>query len=224
MSRIKTKPLPQIFPEMFLFSVYGVCIICAIIGQFNGGIVAINSHGNLGTGLLSFDGGPLEALAAGGGIDSREAVTLDAGGGGTFLADSGTTLTLSGAISDVGSLTKKGAGTLILTGTDTHSGDTNVALGRLQADSSTALSQTGLSVDPGLKLPVPRGAEAVKSAVELRQAWKAELAHRRNFSRTGRPADGAVHPRPVSFPVHVYHRVRVFMARIANVQVIHHKA
>ena len=36
MSRIKTKPLPQRFPEMFLLSVYGVCIIGAIITQFNG--------------------------------------------------------------------------------------------------------------------------------------------------------------------------------------------
>jgi autotransporter-associated beta strand protein len=220
MSRIKTKPLPQRFPEMFLLSVYGVCIIFAIIAQFNGGIVAINSDANLRTGPLSFDGGtPLEALAAGGGIVSSKAVTLDAGGG-TFLADSGTTSTLSGAISDVGSLTKNGAGTLILTGTNTYSGDTNVALARLQAGSSTALSLTGSSVEPGSKLPAARGAEAFKSVVELRHAWKAEPAHRRNFLRTGRPADGAVHPRPVSFAVYVYHRVRVFMARMANAQAI----
>ena len=218
MSRIKTKPLPQRFPEMFLLSVYGVCIICAIIAQFNGGNVAINSAGNLGTGPVSFDGGTLEALAAGGGIVSSKAVTLDAGGG-TFLADSGTTSTLSGAISGAGSLTKKGAGTL--TGTNTYSGDTNVVLARLQAGSSTALSLTGSSVGPGLKLPAARGAEALKSVAELRHAWKAELAHRRNVSRTGRPADGAVHPRPVSFPVHVYHRVRVFMARMANAQANH---
>jgi autotransporter-associated beta strand protein len=198
---------------MFLLSVYGVCIICAIIAQFNGGIVAIKSDGNLGTGPLSFDGGTLEALAAGGGIVSSKAVTLNAGGG-TFLADSGTTSTLSGAISGAGSLTKNGAGTLILTGTNTYSGDTNVALARLQAGSSTALSLTGSSVEPGLKLPVARGAEALKSVVELRHAWKAELAHRRNFSRTGRAADGAVHPGPVSFPLHVFDRVRVFMAHL----------
>ena len=131
-----------------------------------------------------------------------------------FLADSGTTSTLSGAISGAGSLTKNGAGTLILTGTNTYSGDTNVALARLQAGSSTELSLTGSSVEPGLKLPAVRGAEALKSGVEFRHAWKAELAHRRNFSRTGHPADGAIHPRPVSFPLHVYHRVRVFMAHL----------
>lgn len=207
MSRIKTKPLPQRFPEMFLLSVYGVCIICAIVAQFNDGVVAINSAGNLGTGPLSFDGGTLEALAAGGGIVSSKAITLDAGGS-TFLANSGTALTLSG----VGSHTKNGAGTL--TGTYTYSGDTNVALARLQAGSSRELSLTGSSVEPGLKLPAVRGAEALKSGVEFRHAWKAELAHRRNFSRTGHPADWAIHPRPVSFPLHVYHRVRVFMAHL----------
>ena len=220
MSRIKARPLPQRFPEMFLLSVYGVCIICAIIAQFNAGIFAINSDGNLGTGQLSFDGRTLEALAARGGIVSSKAVTLDAGRG-TFLADSGTTSTLSGAISGVGSLTKNGAGTLILTGTNSYSGDPNVALARLQAGSPTALSRTGSSVEPGLKLPAARGAEALKSVVELRHAWKAELAHRRNVSRTGHPADGAIHPRPVSFPLHVYHRVRVFMAHLTfNVRVL----
>jgi len=107
--------------------------------NFNAGILAVTSDGNLGTGALSFNGGTLEALAAGGGITSSKAVTLNAGGG-TFLADSGTTSTLSGSINGVGSLTKNGTGTLILTGANTYSGDTNVALGTLQAGSSTALS------------------------------------------------------------------------------------
>src|SRR5271166_5355040 len=107
--------------------------------NFNAGILAVTSDGNLGTGALSFNGGTLEALAAGGGITSSKAVTLDAGGG-TFLGDTGTTSTLSGSINGVGSLTKNGTGTLILTGANTYSGDTNVALGTLQAGSSTALS------------------------------------------------------------------------------------
>jgi predicted RNA-binding Zn ribbon-like protein len=48
---------------------------------------------------------------------------------------------------------------------------------RLQAwaDVIDWLSLAGLSVDPGLKLPAPLGAEALKSVLELRQAWKAEL-------------------------------------------------
>ena len=38
------------------------------------------------------------------------------------------------------------------------------------------LSRRGLSADPSLNLPASRGVEALKSAVELRRAWKAELA------------------------------------------------
>ena len=56
--------------------------------SFNAGILAVNSDTNLGLGTLSFNGGTLEALAAGGGITSAKAVTLNAGGG-TFLADTG---------------------------------------------------------------------------------------------------------------------------------------
>jgi outer membrane autotransporter protein len=109
--------------------------------SLNGGTVAVNSDGNLGTGALTFDEGTLEALAAGGGITSSKGVTLDAGGG-TFLADTGTTSTLSGAISGVGSFTKDGAGTLILSGVNTYSGATNVVAGTLEAGSTTAFSSS----------------------------------------------------------------------------------
>jgi fibronectin-binding autotransporter adhesin len=107
--------------------------------SFNGGILAVNSNGNLGTGPLSFNGGTLQALAAGGGITSTKAITLNAGGG-TFLVDAGTTSTLSGGIGSVGSFTKNGLGTLILEGANSYSGVTNVALGTLLAGSTTGLS------------------------------------------------------------------------------------
>jgi predicted RNA-binding Zn ribbon-like protein len=44
------------------------------------------------------------------------------------------------------------------------------------ADVIEWFSLTGLSKDQGSKLPAPRGAEALRSVVELRQAWAAELA------------------------------------------------
>ncbi len=47
---------------------------------------------------------------------------------------------------------------------------------RTWADMVDWFSLTGLSVDPGLKLSAARGAEALESVVDLRQAWKAELA------------------------------------------------
>lgn len=65
--------------------------------NLNAGILAVSSDANLGTGPLSFNGGTLEALAAGGGLTSAKAINL-AVGGGTFLADAGTASTLSGAI------------------------------------------------------------------------------------------------------------------------------
>jgi len=118
--------------------------------DINGGILAVNSDANLGaaplglgTGPLSFDGGTLEALGAGGGIISSKGITLNAGGG-TFLADAGTTSTLSGAISGVGSLTKDGLGTLALTvaltGTSTYGGDTIVKGGTLTIQSGGTVS------------------------------------------------------------------------------------
>jgi fibronectin-binding autotransporter adhesin len=79
--------------------------------NLNGGILAVNSDANLGTGALSFNGGTLEALGGGGGITSSKSVNLAAAGG-TFLADAGTASTLSGAITDVGGWTKTGPGTL----------------------------------------------------------------------------------------------------------------
>ena len=99
--------------------------------SFNGGIVAVDNEGNLGTGALSFNAGTLEALAVGGGITSSKAITLDAGGG-TFLADAGTTSTLSGVISGVGLLTKDGLGTLTLTGANIYTGGTTINAGTLQ--------------------------------------------------------------------------------------------
>jgi outer membrane autotransporter protein len=109
--------------------------------NFNGGILAVNIDGNLGTGPLSFNGGTLEALAAGGGIISSKAITLNIGGG-TFLADAGTSSILNGTISGVGSLTKNGLGVLTLTGANTYSGPTTITGGNLIVDGSIASVQT----------------------------------------------------------------------------------
>jgi fibronectin-binding autotransporter adhesin len=118
--------------------------------NFNGGILAVNSDSNLGTGPLSFDGGTLQALAAGGGITSSKAVSLAAGGG-TFLADAGTVSTLSGVISGAGAWTKAGSGTLILTGTNSYAGGTTIDAGTLQLGAGgTTGSIVGDVVDDGI--------------------------------------------------------------------------
>jgi predicted RNA-binding Zn ribbon-like protein len=46
---------------------------------------------------------------------------------------------------------------------------------RVWADVLAWLSLAGLSTDPALQIPTSRSAEAVKSVVQLRRAWKAEL-------------------------------------------------
>lgn len=98
--------------------------------NLNGGILAVASDGNLGTGGLTFNSGTLEALTVGGGITSAKTVLLN-GGGGTFLSDPGTVSTLSATISGVGSLTKTGTGSLFITGTGTYSGGTVITGGAL---------------------------------------------------------------------------------------------
>jgi fibronectin-binding autotransporter adhesin len=116
--------------------------------SFNGGVVAVNSDSNLGTGSLSFNGGALEALATGGGITSNKVIALNPGGG-TFLADTGTRSMLSGTISGPGSLTQTGGGTLILSGTNTYSGGTIVNAGTLTVNNAQALGFGNVVVNGG---------------------------------------------------------------------------
>jgi fibronectin-binding autotransporter adhesin len=115
--------------------------------NLNGGVLAVNSDANLGTGPLSFNGGTLESLAAGGGLTSTKAVTLAAGGG-TFLADVGTDSTLSGTITGQGALTKAGPGGLTLTGAKTYTGGTIISAGTLALNGGE-LAPTGAVVDNG---------------------------------------------------------------------------
>ena len=118
--------------------------------NLNAGILAVASDSNLGTGALSFNGGSLEALAAGGGITSSKAITLNAGGG-TFLADARTASTLSGAITGTGAWTKTGPGTLTLTGVNTYTGGTTISAGTLQlGNGGTTGSITGNVANNGV--------------------------------------------------------------------------
>jgi len=98
------------------------------IGQ--GGTVAIGSSTNIGTGTLQFYDGVLRTTGT---MTLANAVSLQTtGGGGTFNTDSGTTLTLTGAVSGGGALLKTGTGTLVLDGISTYTGGTTVSAGTLQ--------------------------------------------------------------------------------------------
>ncbi len=85
------------------------------------GTLSINSDSVLGTGGLSFDGGTLQTGASL--TDSRSVVLQSLGG---VFDTAGTTSTLAGLISGVGSLTKISSGTLVLSGANTYTGGTSV--------------------------------------------------------------------------------------------------
>ena len=104
------------------------------------GTVSVSADANLGvaSGSLTFDGGTLETTAS---FDSSRAVTLEAGGG-TIDTEVGT-LTLSGVVGGSGALTKTGDGTLVLTGTNTYSGGTNLDAGTVSVSRDENLGNAG---------------------------------------------------------------------------------
>ncbi|WP_367198537.1 autotransporter-associated beta strand repeat-containing protein, partial [Amorphus sp. 3PC139-8] len=82
---------------------------------------------------LELSGGTLSTTAS---FDMARAVNLTGSTGGFDVA-SGTTLGLSGTVSGSGALMKSGAGTLVLTGTNSYTGGTQVAAGRLIGDTGS---------------------------------------------------------------------------------------
>ena len=107
------------------------------ITYLNAGILQVDTGSNLGTGTLAFNGGTLQTTT---GFSTSRAVTLGANGG-TFQVDSGT-MTQSGAITNVGTystLTKAGAGTLILSASNNYVGATTITNGTLQLGNASAL-------------------------------------------------------------------------------------
>jgi fibronectin-binding autotransporter adhesin len=107
----------------------------------SGGTLRISADTNLGdaAGELALDGGTLNSTAD---MNSNRAVDL--AGAGTFVTDNGTSLTLGGAVSGIGLLTKDGSGTLVLTAANVYGGGTTIATGALQLGSGgTVGSITG---------------------------------------------------------------------------------
>ena len=99
----------------------------------NSGLLQISAWNSLGNGsatnMISFVGG---TLGSGGIFDllSNRTVALGAGGG-TFQVDSGV-LTVSGSVSGSTGLTKSGAATLVLSGTNINTGATTLNAGTLR--------------------------------------------------------------------------------------------
>jgi fibronectin-binding autotransporter adhesin len=114
----------------------------------NGGTLSISSDASLGapSGGLAFGGGALQTTAT---FTTARPVTLNAGGG-TFIPNAGTTLTLAGAVGGAGGLTMAGGGTLVLAGASSYSGGTTVNAGTLQLGLGASLFAGGaLTVNGG---------------------------------------------------------------------------
>ncbi|HWK69173.1 MAG TPA: autotransporter-associated beta strand repeat-containing protein [Rhizobiaceae bacterium] len=113
----------------------------------NGGTLQISSDANLGAapGALSLDGGTLRNTAA---VVSSRSVTLNAGGGGFDTLDR---LTLNGVVGGAGTLAKTGAGTLVLTATNTYQGGTVINGGAVEVAANANLGNAagGLTLDGG---------------------------------------------------------------------------
>ncbi|KPF81967.1 hypothetical protein IP70_22515, partial [alpha proteobacterium AAP38] len=94
------------------------------------GTIVASAVGALGTGGVSFAAGTTLDLAATGTFTNY----IDLAAAGTINVGTGIAATLSNSIEGAGSLTKTGAGTLILTGTSTYTGLTSVNAGTLLID------------------------------------------------------------------------------------------
>jgi autotransporter-associated beta strand protein len=125
--------------------------------NLNGGITTFTSLTNLGTGAISFGGGTLQYPSGDTEDLSTRTVTFNAGG--ATIDDNGNTITFAKPVgnSGAGGLTKVGAGSLTLTGTNKYSGNTVVAAGTLQlgyytylSNSAAIIVNSGASLDASL--------------------------------------------------------------------------
>ena len=109
--------------------------------DINGGTVIFTTLPNLGAGAINFGGGTLQYDGNSDDISTRT-VVLGAGGG--TINTAGSTVTYANPIGNgsVGGLTKTGAGTLTLNGTNAYSGNTTVNQGTLALGANTYLTNS----------------------------------------------------------------------------------
>ncbi len=103
--------------------------------DINAGTLAVGGMSALGTGPLGFNGGALQLTAN---VSFGGTVALGAGGG-SIETNTSTNSTFSGVMSGAGSLTKTGAGSLKLSGTNTYTGGTFINDGVLKVTSDANL-------------------------------------------------------------------------------------
>lgn len=117
-----------------------------------GGTLSVSSEANLGglAGALTLNGGVLQITGAAF-TQSVRPISFGPAGGGFDIADAANTFTVAQSFSGTGGLSKAGAGTLLLTGTHSYTGSTDVGGGTLQAGAAGAFS-------PGSAFTIATGA------------------------------------------------------------------
>ncbi|HEX7816216.1 autotransporter-associated beta strand repeat-containing protein [Dyella sp.] len=113
----------------------------------SGGELAVSSDENLGQAAdaIDFEGGTLKITGNSFHATDRQIIWGNAGGG-FDIADASNTFTVSQDLGGAGGLYKMGAGTLVLTGNNSYTGDTTIAQGTLQGNT---LSLHGNMADNG---------------------------------------------------------------------------
>ena len=154
----------------------------------NGGVLSINADNRLGTApgsatadQLVFNGGTL-ATTANMTLNANRSTTVNAGGG-TIDVATGTTLTFGASLSGAGTLTKAGAGTFLLSATNSLSGEFALSAGTLALNgfnftigtlhitgnsildfgnsSASILNATNLIIDTGVTLTINNWVDTV---------------------------------------------------------------
>ncbi|CAN7585083.1 autotransporter domain-containing protein [Bosea sp. LjRoot237] len=99
-----------------------------------GGVLSVAAEANLGdvSGALTLNGGVLQVTGTTFSQTARN-IVFGAAGGGFDIAAAGNTFTVTQSFSGTGSLSKAGAGTLLLTNTHSYAGTTTVLGGVLRA-------------------------------------------------------------------------------------------
>jgi fibronectin-binding autotransporter adhesin len=112
-------------------------------------LLHLNAAGTFANAMSVYNVQASENLTLSGGITVHNA---------TFDVDNGDALTISGAVSGTGGVTKNGTGALILSGSNIYTGATTVNAGTLQAASANALGATAnVTVNNGGSLLVTAG-------------------------------------------------------------------
>lgn len=116
----------------------------------NGGVAQFNDNATFGSGLLTSNGGAIEASNVG--LTLSNLMSLGAGG---LSIQGANGVTLAGVLSGTGPLIKSGTGQLILNGANTYSGGTTLNAGSVQVGNPLSLGSGGVTVAGAATLAAP---------------------------------------------------------------------